>query len=80
MEKFDNMKQNLVADDELDQISGGRNLMDAFTAEFRGKAMKPKTLEMRPDAEDDFEITTLEMRADPLLNKETGKSRKIIKL
>ena len=30
MEKFDNMQQNRINDDELDQISGGRNLFDIF--------------------------------------------------
>ena len=47
MEKFDNMQQNKINDDELDQISGGRNLFDIFTADFRGKVKDPPTLEMR---------------------------------
>ena len=78
MEKFDNMQQNMVAEDDLDQISGGRNLFDIFTAEFRGKRKKPVTLEMRPDDEDDITLTTLEMRDNPLKKKKD--EPKVIKL
>ena len=70
MEKFENMQQNKVADEELDQITGGRNLIDVFTAEFRGKAEKATTLEMNPDSEDNnFSVSTLEMRESPLKKK-----------
>ena len=78
VEKFDNMQQNMVAEDDLDQISGGRNLFDIFTAEFRGKRKKPVTLEMRPDDEDDITLTTLEMRDNPLKKKKD--EPKVIKL
>lgn len=78
MEKFENMQQNKVADEELDQITGGRNLMDVFTAEFRGKAGKATTLQMDPEDENnDFAVTTLEMRANPNEKKKPGK---IVKL
>ena len=72
MEKFDNMQQNMVAEDDLDQISGGRKLFDIFTAEFRGDAKKPSTLEFHPDEEDDFRLTTLEMRVNPLKKKKNN--------
>ena len=81
MENFDNMKQNMVADDELDQISGGKNLFDIFTAEFRGKADKATTLEMDPNSKNNnFQVSTLEMRANPLDPKEADKTKKIVKL
>lgn len=79
MEKFDNMQQNKIADEELDQISGGKGLFDIFTAEFRGKAEKATTLEMRLDEEDkDFSVSTLEMRESPL--KERKDIQKVVKL
>ena len=78
MEKIDNMQQNKIADEELDQITGGRNLMDVFTAEFRGKAGKATTLHMDPEDENnDFAVTTLEMRANP---NEKKKNERIVKL
>lgn len=78
MEKFDNTQQNKVADEELDQITGGINLFDIFTTEFHGKAKKPVTLEMRPDEEDDIELTTLDMRENPL--KKEKDTQKVVKL
>lgn len=78
MEKFENTQQNKVADEELDQITGGINLFDIFTTEFRGKAKKPVTLEMRPDEEDDIELTTLDMRENPLKKKKD--TQKVVKL
>ena len=81
MEKFDNMKQNMIADDELDQISGGKGLFDVFTAEFRGKAEKANTLRFDPeDEKNDFTVSTLDMRTNPLDQKTENKNRKTIKL
>lgn len=78
MEKFDNMKQNMIADDELDQISGGRGIIDVFTAEFRGKAEKANTLRFDPeDEKNDFTVSTLEMRGNPLEQKKTKKTIKL---
>ena len=78
MEKFDNMKQNMIADDELDQISGGKGLFDVFTAEFRGKAEKANTLRFDPEDEtNDFTVSTLEMRSNPLEQKKTKKTIKL---
>lgn len=78
MEKFDNMKQNMIADDELDQISGGKGLFDVFTAEFRGKAEKANTLRFDPeDEKNDFTVSTLEMKANPLEQKKTKKTIKL---
>lgn len=81
MEKFDNMKQNMIADDELDQINGGKGLFNVFTAEFRGKAEKANTLRFDPEDENNnFTVSTLEMRAnltDPLEEKKTRKTVKL---
>ena len=78
MEKFYNMKQNMIADDELDQISGGRGIIDVFTAEFRGKAEKANTLRFDPeDEKNDFTVSTLEMRSNPLEQKKTKKTIKL---
>ena len=79
MEKFDNMQQNRINDDELDQISGGRNLFDIFTADFRGKVQDPTTLEMNlEDEKANIKLTTLEMRENPL--KKQKDSKKVVKL
>ena len=81
MEKFDNMKKNMVSDDDLDQVSGGRALFDVFTADFRGNANKPTTLEMNLDDEaNNVTLSTLEMRANPLDKKTGSTGRKTIKL
>lgn len=79
MEKFDNMQQNKVSDEELDQITGGKNLFDIFTADFRGERKKPTTLELHPeDEEDTIKLTTLEMRDNP--TKKAKNTKKIFKL
>ena len=81
MEKFDNMKQNKVTDEELDDVTGGKGLFDIFTAEFRGKKKKPLTLEMILEAKDDerdFNRTTLEMRDNPA--NAAKKNSKVVKL
>lgn len=81
MDKFENMKQNMVSDDDLDQVSGGRNLFDVFTAEFRGGKQKATTLEMNLDEEaNNVTLSTLEMRANPLDQKKGNNGRKTIKL
>lgn len=80
MDKFENMQQNKMSDEELDQVTGGGRLFDALTAEFRGKKKDPKNLKMflDPDGEKDYEVTTLEMRVNPLdLNNDP---QKIVKL
>ena len=79
MEKFDNMQQNKINDEELDQISGGINLFDIFTADFRGKVKDPTTLEMNlEDEKANIKLTTLEMRENPL--KKEKDSKKVVKL
>ena len=79
MENKNNLEK--MHDDELDQVTGGLNLFDIFTAEFRGNAKKPITLEMLQDEEDDedsdFGVSTLEMRANPMRKK---KNKKVVKL
>lgn len=80
MEKFENMQQNKIADEELDQVTGGGKLFDALTAEFRGKKKNPKNLKMflDPDGEKDYDLTTLEMRVNPL--DPNNDPQKIVKL
>ena len=80
MDKFENMQQNKMSDEELDQVTGGGKLFDALTAEFRGKKKDPKNLKMflDPDGEKDYELTTLEMRVNPL--DPNNDPQKIVKL
>ena len=78
MEKFESMQQNKIDDEELDQITGGKNLFDLFTTEFRGPKKELTTLEMRPDEENDIRVTTLEMRVNPL--DPDNNNRKTVKL
>ena len=80
MDKFENMQQNKMSDEELDQVTGGGRLFDALTAEFRGKKKDPKNLKMflDPDGEKDYELTTLEMRVNPL--DPNNDPQKIVKL
>ena len=80
MDKFENMQQNKMSDEELDQVTGGGKLFDALTAEFRGKKKDPKNLKMflDPDGEEDYELTTLEMRVNPL--DPNNDPQKIVKL
>ena len=80
MDKFENMQQNKMSDEELDQVTGGGRLFDALTAEFRGKKKDPKNLKMflDPDGEKDYEVTTLEMRVNPL--DPNNDPQKIVKL
>ena len=83
MEKFDNIQKNNLQDEELDQISGGRAVIGAFTTEFRGGVMKPTTLEMDLDEKNqnpNFGISTLELKDEPVLNRENKKPQKTIKL
>ena len=76
MEKMNNNKIN---DEELDQVSGGINLFDVFTADFRGMVKNPVTLEMNMDDEkDNIKLSTLEMRENPV--KKGKESKKVIKL
>ena len=80
MEKNEKMQQNRMSDEELDQVTGGGKLFDALTAEFRGKKKDPKNLKMflDPDGEKDYELTTLEMRVNPL--DPNNDPQKIVKL
>ena len=77
---MEKMLKNKINDEELDQISGGKNLFDVFTAEFRGGKVQPTTLELNQNDEDDIKLTTLVMRTNPLEKKDSKKTRKIIKL
>ena len=80
MEKFENMQQHNINDEELDHVTGGIKLFDIFTTEFRGKKKDPKNLKMIQDSDDekDYDLTTLEMRVNPLDPK--NDPQKIVKL
>lgn len=80
MEKFDKLQQNKVSDEELDQISGGKNFFDIFTTEYRGGEKKPTTLEMDLDEEEKIKVSTLDLRTNPLEKKDTKKTKRIVKL
>ena len=80
MEKMNNMQQNKLNDEELDQISGGKNFFDIFTTEYRGGDKKPTTLEMNLNEEDNIKVSTLDLRTNPLEKKDTKKTKRIVKL
>lgn len=80
MEKIENMQHNKIDDEELDQVNGGIKLFNIFTTEFRGKKKDPKNLKMilKPEDEKDYDLTTLEMRVNPL--DPDNDPQKIVKL
>lgn len=82
MEKLNDMKHNQVADEELDQVAGGRNLFDVFTTEFIEFFNDPKDRDNLPGTaeENNFGISTLEMRIDPKQKRDSKDTRKVIKL
>lgn len=66
MEKINNMQQNKIADDDLEQVGGGK-LFDVFTAEFREVFGRNDNLN-NPENEENgslYGVNTLEMRIDP---------------
>ena len=79
MEK-NNIQRNQIADDELEQVSGGRKLWDVLTTEFvefMGQpGMKAKTLEITDD--DVFRVDTLEMRAKPEWKQDDVEAPKVV--
>lgn len=79
MEKNNNMQQNMVSDDELEQVGGGK-FLNVFTTEFR-KFIGRLDDQGNPVEEDDdqFGIRTLEMRIDPKKKDERNGSG-IVKL
>lgn len=81
MEKINNMQQNKMADDELDQVSGGK-FFDVFTTEFREFFGRPDHKD-DPMAEEEDEnwygVGTLEMRIDPK-KKTKRNSKDVVKL
>ena len=67
MEKNNNMQQNQIADDELEQVGGGK-LFDVFTMEFRelfGRSDDQDDSMFSEEDDSTFGIRTLEMRVDP---------------
>ena len=82
MEKMNDMPRNQVADDELDQVSGGKNFFDVFTTEFFEFFKDSKDQDTSPETAEgnDFGVSTLEMRIDPKKKREVRERQKIIKL
>ena len=79
MEKMNEMQHNQIADDELEQVAGGKNLFKILTTEF---------LELFDEADDkdnsrgvrrgnNIGVSTLEMRVNPMEQQETRKSVKL---
>lgn len=70
MEKLNDMQPNQIADDELEQVGGGRNLFDVFTTEFIEYMNKPEDQDTLPGAAkaNNFGISTLEMPGTPDAN------------
>lgn len=66
MEKINNMQQNKVADDDLEQVGGGK-LFDVFTTEFREffDRTDNQNNPTEPENESLYGVNTLEMRINP---------------
>lgn len=67
MDKINNMQKNKVADDELEQVGGGK-FFDVFTTEFREFFDRADSQNNPMAAEEDeprYGVSTLEMRAEP---------------
>ena len=83
MEKNMDMQQKKMTDDELEQVSGGRSLWGVFTTEFVEMFDGPEAKKL-PFAQTEDEnlvgTQTLEMRVNPLQDKERKNSRKVVKL
>ena len=78
---MNNMQRNQIADDELEQVNGGRKLWDVVTTEFveflGQPGMKAKTLEAK---DNQAEINTLDMRAKPGRKQDDAEAPRIVKL
>ena len=76
------MQKNQIADDQLEQVAGGRNLFNVITTEFTELFNEPKNRKNSHNTEDDnnIGISTLEMRVDPLKKRDAKDPRKTIKL
>ena len=76
MDKIRDMQPKQMADDELEQINGGRKLWDVFTAEFRDFFGKP-TAQKLPMEEADknglLHASTLDMRVTDYQKEEPSK-------
>ena len=82
MEKLNNMQNNQMSDDELDQVAGGRNFFEVLTTEFREFFSKPDDQDNSLGAvkDNNFVVSTLEMRVDPMKGQENKQPPKQIKL
>ena len=83
MEKIKDMQNNLVADDELEQISGGGKLWDAFTAEFNELFDKPKARKLIREEgykHGRWGVGTLEMRVNDKERQDRKDIPDVIKL
>lgn len=82
MDKMKDMQHNQIADDQLEQVAGGRNLFEVITTEFTELFNEPQSRKNGQNTADDnnIGISTLEMRVDPLKKRDAKDSRKTIKL
>lgn len=82
MEKLNDMQNNQIADDELDQVAGGRNIFEVLTLELREFFNKHDNRDNSLGAakENDFHVSTLEMRVNPLEKQDNAESPKVVKL
>ena len=81
--KKNNFQNKQINDDELDQISGGGRLWDFFTAEFRGffwRRKKTRNPMWAREDDDQYGVTTLEMRVRPNNDRNADSSNDVIKL
>ncbi len=70
MEKLNDMQANHIADDDLEQVGGGRNLFEVLTTEFVEYLNEPKDKNTIPGTPkvNNFGISTLEMSGTPEAN------------
>ena len=76
MEKIDNKQQNKLADDDLEQVGGGK-FFDVFTTEFReffGISDNPDDTVEEKEEDSHYGVRTLEMRVDPMKRKKRNRN------
>lgn len=83
MEKINDIQQKKVADDELEQVGGGRRLWKAVTAEYTECWDKPRAMNLPMKDGEENELLgarTLEMRVRKKRRQEDDDAPQVIKL
>ena len=83
LEKNNDLEMKKIADDELEDVSGGRGFWGVVTTEFRQFFGKDDDRDhpLEDEEEDEhFGVRTLEMRVNPNKKRGSGDSGKIMKL